>query len=165
MWPVFFVKIWFFWMGALHPFHASITEIRYNADKQNLEVSHRLFLNDIENTLNTRYHQELDLVKNLHSAKADSLIQLYIKEHFSMTQHGKPVDMHFLGYEREENAVWCYQEAKGFAKAPSLEIFNNILTETFDDQVNLVHGFVGDEETTLQFDKEDTQHTLDLSAL
>ena len=46
---------------ALHPFYISITEINHNAKDKTLEISCKMFAEDLEETLDKNYKTEVDL--------------------------------------------------------------------------------------------------------
>jgi len=46
----------------LHPFYVSVTEIRHNAAQQELQVSSRIFYDDLERTLKTEYKTPVDIL-------------------------------------------------------------------------------------------------------
>jgi hypothetical protein len=57
---------------------------------------------------------------------------------------GKPVSLEFVGYEKEQDAVWSYLQVPGTSKAPkTIEIHNTLLYDAYDKQINLMHLSVG----------------------
>ncbi len=71
--------------------------------------------------------------------------------------------LEFVGFEKENDAVWSYFEVKHISTAPKkIEVVNSILYESYDKQMNLMHVSVGgnrkstrlnypDKEATFQF--------------
>ena len=49
--------------------------------------------------------------------------------------------------------MWCYIEYKGVKKFKSLELRSTVLTETFDDQANIIHFIYGDYDKSIKLDK------------
>ena len=69
----------------------------------------------------------------------EAVIETYLDEHLQITVNGRKVTPVFLGYEREELALWCYLEVSNVTSIESVTVHSTILTDTFDDQTNIVH--------------------------
>ena len=54
-----------------------------------------------------------------------------------------------LGKEVEMDVTWCYLEFTGVEAVRSITVRNEVLFEMFDDQSNLVHLYIGKEETSM----------------
>ncbi len=130
--------IFFGWLA--HPFHVSVCDIEVNSEKQTLEISQRIFLDDLETALRkTPGWEALDVTKPADEALFNNLMKKYITDHIAINVNGQRVQLTYLGHEREADAMWCYIEATGVKNVNSIEVKNTILLETYDDQVNLVH--------------------------
>ena len=46
---------------------------------------------------------------------------------------------HYLGFERDNDAIYSYFEVDNIASVKKLEIINHIMHELFTDQINLMH--------------------------
>ncbi len=58
--------LWFKWLaiavlGFFHPFYVSVTEINHNAKEQTLEISCKMFAEDLEEILKKNYKTAIDL--------------------------------------------------------------------------------------------------------
>lgn len=122
-----------------HDFHTSITDIKYNPRNQTLEVALKVFTDDLENAL-SRF-TKTKVVYNSASAAQQEQLYTYLQSKLSFElAKGKPLKYKLLGSEAETDAVWMYVEVpvKGNALA-QLYIKNAVLTEVFDDQMNIVN--------------------------
>lgn len=127
-----------------HPLYISVTEINYNAEDKNLEISCKIFTDDFENALSTLHHSKIDLTNPKDKAVADKQVYDYIKTNLQLKLDGKPVNLEFVGYEKENDAVWSYLQVSNTGKAPkTIEIFNSLLYDAYDKQINLMHVSVG----------------------
>ena len=153
-----------FWL-SLHPFHASVCEIEYNAKTESLEISYRMFLDDLEMALNKKYEAGLDIMKVDQKEKTDKLVEEYLKEQFKFWVDGKKVNISYLGSEIEGYALWCFIEIPKIGKPSTLEVDNNVMLEIFDDQINLVHFNKEDQVRSLKLYKDNTYGSLKLQGL
>ncbi len=126
-------------LGLTHPFHISVCEIQHSSDAKTLQVSHRIFVDDLETALNQTYSTQLDVYNPTDPEELTRLIGDYVLNHFKIIVNGKELNGVFLGNEVEEDGMWCYIEYKKVKKIKDIVVINDILFETFDDQSNLVH--------------------------
>ncbi len=125
---------------ANHPFHVSVCDIEYDAESQALQISQRIFMDDLEEGLEAFHKLEMvDTYKPKDPDQLDSLIAVYLKAKLFIRVDGKDVDFNYLGSELEGDARWAYLEVSNIPSVKEAEISNLILTETFDDQENIVH--------------------------
>ncbi|HEU4553750.1 MAG TPA: DUF6702 family protein [Chitinophaga sp.] len=136
----------------LHPFYVSVTEIRHNAAQQELQVSSRIFYDDLENTLKKEYKTRVDILHPADRKAVDGLIADYLGKHLHISIDGKPVTLHYLGYQVEEDAAWCFLEVKGVAAVKKVHIINDILYEAHQEQINMMHVVVHDVRKSTKLD-------------
>jgi hypothetical protein len=124
----------------LHPIHVSVTEIEYSDKNKSLQITTRIFIDDLELSIRKQTKLEsLDLLEPGPGMTTDQLINAYLKEHFKVSIDGKPAKINFLASEIEEPAVICYLEIENVKKLKTLSVTNTVIQETHDDQSNLVH--------------------------
>jgi hypothetical protein len=70
---------------------------------------------------------------------------------------GKPVVLEFVGFERENEAVWSYLQVSNTTAPKKMDILNDLLYESFDQQINLVHVSVGNNRKSSKLNYPDTQ--------
>jgi hypothetical protein len=127
----------------MHKFYVSLTEIRYNADTERIEVSMRIFPDDLDLALMERTGNRTLLGTELESPEADSLLMIYLLQDFNLKVNGKEIVLNYLGKEPETNAIWCYLESSKIPPPETITIRNAILTEYFPDQVNIIQVYDG----------------------
>lgn len=127
----------------MHKFFVSLTEVRFNSESGRIEVSIRVFPDDLDRALFEREGIHTQLATELELPEADSLLKLYLLDHFYMEVNGERIQLEYLGKEPEADAIWCYLESEKLEE-PSVYLVNNsILTHTFEDQVNIVQVYQG----------------------
>ncbi len=140
---VFLIAVLLLGSWMLHKFYVSLTEIRYNPQSQRLEVSMRIFPDDLDLAFEKQFGINPHLVTALEHTNADSLIQDYLKFHFAIEVNDDPVILTYLGKEPEADAIWCYLESETIKYPASILVRNSILTNEFEDQVNIIQVYFG----------------------
>jgi hypothetical protein len=124
---------------SVHPFYISVTEIRSDAKQQTLNVSCRMFTDDLQEALFKLYGYKADLEKQ--NVQHNAWLQKYIAERLQIKMAGSPVVFRLVGYENEEEATWCYLEASSFPGDGPAEVHDRLLYDFLPEQTNLVHFY------------------------
>lgn len=128
----------------MHPIHISVCDIAYDKERKALEIVQRIFLDDLELAIrNSRDEPYLDILDPKNNT-TDNLLKDYLNEHFQLKVNGAASAYSYLGHEIEGDAVYCYLELEKINELKSIGVFSSILTDEYDDQVNLVHVEVDD---------------------
>ncbi|HYH14363.1 MAG TPA: DUF6702 family protein, partial [Flavisolibacter sp.] len=93
-----------------HPFYVSVTEINHNTKDKALEISCKIFADDMEETLKKNYNTKVDLSNAQQQEQNNKMIADYISKHLTFVVDGKQQKLAFVGYEKESEAVYCYFE-------------------------------------------------------
>ena len=149
-------------MATLHPFHVSVCDVVVNREAKAVQISQRIFLDDLELALNNSYGMRLLIDDETTSARRDSLIDLYLQEHLKVLVDGKTKTANYLGSEFEEDGIWCYIEIKGVKKVKEVQVKSTILYGEFDDQANIVHFSMGDYEKSVKLDEKNPSATFSI---
>ncbi len=129
---------------SFHPFHVSVMSIHHAPDEKALQITLKIFADDLEEALNDEGfkasgHAFVDVLNPKDQQKLDAMVERYLQERFSLKVNGKDVQAFYLGKEMEDLAMWCYFEIKDVEEVKNIEVKSSILTEIFDDQTNIVH--------------------------
>lgn len=139
-----------------HPFHVSVTDIEHNPETKSVQVSHRIFLDDLETGLKKHFNLEkLDTYKPEDPQKLDSLLGEYLKSKVFFIVNGTQREFNYLGSEVESDARWCYYEIDSVDEVNEVEVTNVTLMEIFDDQQNIVHFKSKGKLKSYKLDKDD----------
>ena len=126
----------------VHPIYMSVTEIEHNAKDKTLEISCKIFTNDLETTLRQNYKGFIDLINPKDKAAMNKLVNDYIQKHLSIKLEGKPVALQFLGYQQDEEAISSFYQVNNVASVKKIDITDNILYEYKKEQISLLHVIV-----------------------
>jgi len=134
------ITLFYSFILFLHPIHLSVSEINYSEKDKALQITSRIFLDDLELSIrNQRKQPDLDLLEPGPGLTTEQLISDYVIKHFSVKLDGKIQKLNFLGFEREDPALICYIEIENVKKFKVIEVKNEVIMETHDDQSNLIH--------------------------
>jgi hypothetical protein len=122
-----------------HPFYVSVTEITHNAKAKEYEISCKMFAEDMEQTLKKNTGTVVDLSSEAQHAQNDKLMAAYMQQRLSVAADGKALKLHYLGFEREKEAVWCYFEVPGAEAPRKVDVQTSILHDFTEKQINIVH--------------------------
>ena len=125
--------------NPMHPFYISVTEINHNANEKSLEISCKIFTEDLENVLNKTANPKIEISNPKNKDQVTKLISQYLQAHLQLRVNGQPVTMELLGFEEEREATWSYLQVTNVPAVKKLEIVDSILYESFAEQINLVH--------------------------
>lgn len=132
------------WLAGLwawaHPIHISVTEINYSEKDKALQLTTRLFIDDLELAIRKQVgNSELDILEPPAGTTTDQLVKDYLANHLLIRVDGKLAKTNYLGSEREDVALVCYLELPGIKKMKRLDVRYDAIMEIHDDQSNLVH--------------------------
>ncbi|MGH2622569.1 MAG: DUF6702 family protein [Sphingobacterium sp.] len=139
-----------------HPFYVSITTIDYHSNKKRIEVSCRIFHDDLEHVLKENTRNKINIIKPQDKILIDSAISQYIQKKISIQVNGQDKKMKYIGYEIQQDVAWCYLEIPQYEAVKSLKITNGLLYEAFKTQANIMHISVNDNRKSTKLDNPTT---------
>ena len=122
----------------LHPFHLSICEFEYDVDQENLKVTSRIFQDDLEVAFKNM-NGTTDYFKNVNEPQVKKDLESFFQKNLQVIIDKTPRSPQFVGYEIEDNVVWCYLEIPQLESISEISISYTVLIDTFADQINLAH--------------------------
>ncbi|HET9824376.1 MAG TPA: DUF6702 family protein [Chitinophagaceae bacterium] len=143
--------------GDSHPYYISVVEINHNATERTLEISCKIFTNDFETTLEKTYKAKVDLSNPKDKASTDKWVSDYIRKHLSLKVDGKDVNLSYLGFEKDEEAIFSYFQVDNVASARRIGVSNSLLHDFSDQQINIIHCSVGGKRQSTKLDYPNTE--------
>ena len=139
----FFISVLLFVQIIFHPFFISLTEIRYNPKQKSLEISQKIFRDDLESALSKQQKAKVNFLSPGNKTELEKTVKKYILENNDIYINGEKLPLTYLGYELEEEAVWFYLEAANVPVPKKADIRNSILHKNFDNQQNIINFYLG----------------------
>ena len=94
-----------------HKFYVSISEVNHNKETAAVEISMKIFTDDLEAALEEMTTQKLwigDPEREL--AATDSLLAIYFDKKLTISINEEEKEAIFIGKELEADVTWCYLE-------------------------------------------------------
>ena len=133
----------------LHKIHVSLTNIVYKKESKTLQITTRIFIDDIENTINKKYGLKLEFDTEKETSETDKYLKKYFEENLKITIDNQEITLSYLGKEYDEDIVYVYFEMENIPDFKQIEVKNTVLFDLFDDQQNIIK--IKDETTQKTF--------------
>ncbi len=126
-------------IALLHPFYVSVIDINHNTKEETVEMSIRIFTQDLEETLQKYSAAKIDMVHPANKAVLDKQINDYIKQKLQLKMNSQTVTMQYVGYEIQLESVWIYFEVPKIKQLKKLDVNCTILYDFQNIQSNIFH--------------------------
>lgn len=149
-----------FFHALLHPFHVSVSDIKYKEDKKAIQISMRIFLDDLELALQAYTgNEKLDITKVENWDFVKEKLKPYVLGRLKLWDaKDREYELNWIGAEKEDDVMWCYIEIEKVKKLEQVKVWNSVLHEVYGDQENLVHfRAFGDVKSARLYKGEETQ--------
>ena len=130
-----------------HDYHISKTNVRYVADRGQVQVEMHLFVDDLEAALLEAGAPKLFLGTQREHDEATRYLTAYLARHFRVVWNETDLPLELIGYELAEDmhGFWCYLAAPAAGEPATVRVTNTLLTESYPDQRNIVKLYRGQE--------------------
>jgi hypothetical protein len=155
---VFIGLILFFVSSAFsaHKFYVSIYQINFAPEKKMLQITSRIFIDDLNKALEKKYSQKTHVGEPNETQEDFILMNKYLLEKFSIKVNGAPKPLLFVSKELENNVVICYYKINNLSKITSLEVKNTALLELDSNQQNIIQANFNGKKQSLLLTNENT---------
>ena len=135
---LFFLIIPLFSFTSAHKYYVSVTQINYVKEKESVQITSRIFIDDFENLLRKRYDENITLATKNELEIVDTYIEQYLNKKIKIKINNKPAKFNFIGKEYDADIMRCYLEIEGVKTINSIQITNQLLFDLFEEQQNIV---------------------------
>jgi len=146
---------------SAHKFYVSVTQIDYVLSKKRVEITSRIFIDDLEKGLTKKYNKKVNLTSTKELPEAEELIKSYLKEKIKVSINKKPQNIEFLAREVEGDVLILYTKIAVSKKINTFEIYNSLLTEVYADQQNIVHTNINSNKKSILLTNTELQGKID----
>ncbi|TGE22969.1 DUF6702 family protein [Hymenobacter metallicola] len=137
--------------AAAHAYHASIMEVRYNSQKQQLEVALKVFTDDFEKALSVGQPRAISFELTPRPQITQLTAELLRKSLAFGTKPGETLPLQLIGFEKDHEAHWLYLAVKLPKPTNNLVLRHKLLVDTFRDQMNIVNLEAGGKKQSALF--------------
>lgn len=125
--------------AGFHKFYVSIFQINYVPEKKAVQITARIFTDDLEKALERKIKKKIYLATAKEAPETEALLKKYLAEKLHIKINTVEKSIRFLGRETEDDVVICYLTVPVTEKINTLEVYTNVLTEVYPDQQNIIH--------------------------
>lgn len=149
---------------AAHKFYISVTNVGYSEKDKAIQITTRIFLDDINAVLKARYDVDSKLGTKEESKVDRKYLEKYLRTKFLVEINGKPQDYKLLGKKYDTDMIICYLEVPKIElpKLRTIAIQNQVLTDIYDEQQNVVHFKINGKKKSYVLLKSDIKGMLNL---
>ena len=158
------VIIWSLFV-SFHDFHVTHTTIYYNAEKESLEITVNVAIEDLERALEDQTAKKISIGTNAETESVDQLIEAYFRQRLTLAPNNYLSHYQWVGKEVSQDLhnLYIYFEVLDCNQNGSIEtllIENSIFTDILSDQSNIVLVEFGDKSHNLTFSRAHKRHDL-----
>jgi hypothetical protein len=125
---------------TFHKFYMGIFQVNYAAEKKMIQITSRIFIDDLNNGLEKKYHKKTFVGTEKETQADIDLLKKYLADNFSIKINGQSKSITFLSKEVEAGDVLvCYSRIKDIDKFKTIEISNSVLVDWNAEQQNITH--------------------------
>jgi hypothetical protein len=118
---------------GMHKYFISLTSIDINPSEKVLEMSIKVFTDDLIQAL------KMPIGTKMSDPKNEEVLMQYVRRSFFLKIDGKPVEYNLAGTEDDADLTWIYLQVENCIPQHQIAATNTILTEIFSDQVNMMY--------------------------
>lgn len=144
----------------VHKFYMAIFQVNYAPEKKMLQITSRVFLDDLNLALEKKYGKKTHLGSEKESAEDQATLKKYFTENLIIKVNGQSKPVVFLSKELEGDVLICYSRVTDIPKLHSAAITNTLLTHWNAEQQNILHFTAFGEKKTVLFTASNTTEVL-----
>ena len=123
---------------ARHAYHSTLTELRYNSAKKQLELSVKVFTDDFERALSQGQPKTVSLSEP--GPRPLVLASSYFQRTLQIsTLAGARLPLQVLGMQAENDGYWFYCKAPLPGPVAGIRLRQAVLIDAFADEMNIVN--------------------------
>lgn len=146
-----------------HKYYLSVTDLEYNEEQKTIQIITRLFYDDLEAVLQTRYMETLKVDPSENQEILDKYISKYLKQKMEVVVNDTPRQLQFLGKEYEDDYVVCYIEITEIEHIERVSLKSTVLLDLSPEQKNMVHTKILGKKKSLLLQDGNTNALLNFS--
>lgn len=139
------ISIHFFWVIVVfplisftHEYYVSITEVVYVSEKQQLQLTTRVFTDDMEAYFNSQTNENIQLSPDHNPILIDALVERFFQNNFKVFFDNNKLEISYLGRQYQEDQMLIFAEVTELSPPTSYKIQNTILIPFRTKQQNIV---------------------------
>jgi hypothetical protein len=140
----------------IHKFYVSIFLIENNTQRKELEITARIFIDDLEKALETNYGIKANIGTKNQIKDVQKYIDAYLNTNVSLSINKQTKPLKNLGYELENDILICYLTVDYTNKIENIQVKNTLLTNIYSEQQNIMHFTINEKKSSILLTKSKT---------
>ena len=142
-----FLLVWITPSVTAHPVHVALTSVEYSGERQTFDISFKIFWDDLERVIATKYKVTLKLTNEKENPQEKEYLNRYIRENFRLVVNdGSSAEPVYEGKKISDKAIWLTFHIPCREKVKKVYIYNTVMMDMFCDQTDLLIFKYGDME-------------------
>lgn len=144
-----------------HDYYISTTNVRVIPESQQIQLTSRFFIDDIEALMQSKTGENIQLQPDTDSIAIDQFVAAFYQENLTIEWDGKPQDIKYLGREYQDDLLVVYAEIQPFPSAVD-ELFFTVtfLTDFLPSQQNIIHFSAPSSKKSVLLNQAKTTHRI-----
>ena len=135
---------------ARHAYHSTLTELRYNPAKKQLELSVKVFADDFEKAISQGQPKTVSLTEP--GPRPLVLADAYFQRTLQIsTVAGARLPLQVLGMQAENDGYWFYCKVALPGPVAGIKLRQAVLLDAFSDEMNIVNVEANDKKQSALF--------------
>lgn len=138
---IYISVIFFFVLSSsfeAHKFYVSIYQINYAEKSKMLQITSRIFVDDLNAALQKKYNVKTNIGEPTETENDLILLKKYLSENLIIKVNSQVKTINFKSKEIESNVLICYLNIVSVSKIKSIEIQNTALLDLNNEQQNIM---------------------------
>jgi hypothetical protein len=136
----------------------SVNQIDYNIEKDRIEITNRIFIDDLNSSLQALTTAKFELEEMSSNAKLYTIFLDYYQKNFKIKVNQKDCIITIKSFEIEEDVFVIYGVIYNVSKIKSFELQNTLLFDLINSQQHIHHISIKNQKksTLLDYNKRKT---------
>ncbi|MXN92811.1 hypothetical protein GR160_16410 [Flavobacterium sp. Sd200] len=147
--------------AGVHKFYVAVFQIEYAPAKKQLQITSRVFIDDLDAALSKKYGKKLYLCTTKEIPETTEYLKKYFAEKMHLKVNGKAFALTYKMRETEDDVLLCYFTVSAPESIKSLQVDNTFLFEAHSEQQNIIHTQVNGTKKSLLLTVDTPTGTLD----
>ena len=136
-----------------HVFYVSIVRVKWDVEEKRLDLSVRIFTDDLEEAIVAGGGPRLRLWTDQARADRDRHVEHYLLSRLAFRVNGQDRELAYTGMEDALDATACLMQITNVDRVETIEVDNRILIEMFDSQANVMRFEIAGEKKYVNLSK------------
>ena len=135
-----FLGILFTSFNVIHEYYLSTTSLKWVPAKQQLQITSRFFLEDIEALMQEKTNEKVVFLPDSNTAEIDAFVKEFYLDNLTVTLDGKQQIIEYLGREYQDDLLVVYAEiVLSSRELKRLDVKATFLIDFLSGQQNIIH--------------------------